>query len=182
MRSCYRARRRSAQKALEQAVQTVEAVGQAIGGSPFPRPATWKMKPSRAYGRRGEGGVPRATTLLGVDRAFIVPVPEFSPGLHSDFDEHRLCPSRSITILNGFNDRRSCERVPFLEVLGDSLFRRLHDAGARPLVIRECAFQGLLDDDHLRLGRDEVGVTSGCLSISRPRNFSAVTRQQFRGT
>jgi hypothetical protein len=29
--------------------------------------------------------------FIGASRTFIAPVREFSPGLYSDFDEHRLC-------------------------------------------------------------------------------------------
>lgn len=70
-----------------------------------------------------------------------------------------------MTVLNGFYDGCSGERMPPLEVLDNPLLDRFHDAVARALMIGKRALQGFLDDHHLRLGSDKVEIVSGGLPI-----------------
>src|SRR4051794_22255747 len=74
---------------------------------------------------------------------------------------------RSMSILNRFCHRRARERMSPLEMSGNAVLDRFHDVSPRPRVLRKRAFYQLLNDDHLRLCRDQIGITRRRLPIDR---------------
>ena len=73
--------------------------------------------------------------------------------------------SRSMTVLNRCYDRRTRERMSPLEMSGNPLLSRFYDAVSRALVRGKDAFERLLDNDHLGLRHDQIGITRRSLPI-----------------
>ena len=80
-----------------------------------------------------------------------------------------IVESRSVALLNGTKDCRAGKRMSVVEVVGDALLSGVYDSPPRPLILGKRTFQRLLDNHHLGLRCDQIGITRRRLPIGRAK-------------
>lgn len=70
-----------------------------------------------------------------------------------------------MAVADRLNDSRSRKRMPVLQMLGDALLGEGHNVLASILVVRQSAFDELVDNGNLGLRREQVGIMRGRRSV-----------------